>query len=78
MSKSIMPLRPFNLGDGRIGTPGQVEVVPDAVAHTAHAFGNAQILTDEEAQAAKAAGPPPSTDDESPSAQDRDPKVRKR
>jgi len=76
MSKLIMPLRTFSLGDGRVANPGTVEEVPDSIAHAAHSFGNARILTNEEAQAAHASGPPADSDGDV--AQDRDPKIRKR
>lgn len=75
MGKKIMPLRPFSLGDGRVGTPGKIEDVSDTVAHQAHAFGNARILTAEEVEK-EASGPPEAGEDTN--SQDRDPKVRKR
>jgi len=76
-NKTIMPLRQFNLGDGRVGTPGVPVEVPDHIAHAAHSFGNARILTDEEAAAAKETKEAPG-DDDAPTSQDRDPRVRKR
>jgi hypothetical protein len=76
-NKTIMPLRQFNLGDGRVGNPGVPVDVPDHVAHAAHSFGNARILTDEEAAAA-AKEAPGGGDEDAPTSQDRDPRVRKR